>query len=131
MKFNPEGVKGKTATPPHNFFKIMANGYFDITLSVKDANTRIELYEVGQLHIKARCESIAVRKAIKEATDNIRRAWRVELYNECCLFGPHKLTAKQLWGLVDAGYIKQPNDKVIEFKYAELVCWEPGFKGKP
>ena len=22
-KFNPEGVKGKTATPPHNFFKIM------------------------------------------------------------------------------------------------------------
>ena len=22
-KFNPEGVKGKTAKPPHNFFKIM------------------------------------------------------------------------------------------------------------
>lgn len=122
-KFNPEGVKGKITQPPHKIYNFMKYGYFDVTVSVFDAVTMIELYEVKEFGIKARCECVAIRKAKQAATDFIRRQWRVQLYNECCLFGPYKLTAKQLWGLVDAGYIKQPNDKVIEEKSVILNGW--------
>lgn len=114
-KFNPEGVKGRIAQPPHKIFNFMQYGYFDVTVSVKDAVTMIELYEVKEFGIKARCENIAIRKVMQAATDFIRSQWRFKLYDKLCL-GPYKLTAKQLWGLVDAGYIKQPNDKVIEVK---------------
>ncbi len=121
--FNPEGVKGRTAQPPHKIFNFMKYGFFDVTVNVMDANTRIKLYEFGEYHIKARCKSIAIRKGIKAAMDNIHSNWREAMYNECCLFGPHKLTAKQLWGLVDAGIIVEPNDKVVEVASCEMTSW--------
>lgn len=96
---------------------------YDITLSVKDANTRIELYEFSVHQIAARCESIAFRHAKARAVDYIHRVWREELYNKLCLFSEVCLTAKQLKYLVNHGYIKHPNDKVVELKHTEVVAW--------
>lgn len=121
--FNPDGVKGKTAQPHHNFFKIMKYGFFTVTVSVMDANTRVKLYEFTEHQIKARCESIAKRKGTKAAMDYIHRSWRESIYTQYCVFGNHGLTAKQLWWLVDEGLIVEPNDKVVEVKSCELCSW--------
>lgn len=125
--FNPEGVKGRTAQPPHNFYKIMKY-FFDVTVSVMDANTRIELYEFSEPHISAhgpldRAKTSAKRKAIRAAMDSIHRDWRESIYTQYCVFGNHGLTAKQLWWLVDEGLIVEPNDKVVEVKTCECTGW--------
>ena len=96
---------------------------YDITLSVKDANTRIELYEFDEYCIKAQCKSIAIRKAKANLVDRIHKEWRVAMHNKLCLFSEVGLTAKQLNYLIDHGYIKEPNDKVIEVKRVEQTGW--------
>lgn len=125
MKFNPEGVKGKTATPPHNFFKIMKY-VFNVTVSVMDANTRIKLFEFTEYRIEARgpkgrATTTAKRKALRCAMDFIHRQWRVSIYNKCCIFSKQPLTAKQLWWLVNEGLITEPNNRVVEVESCECL----------
>lgn len=121
--FNPEGVKGKTAQPPHKILNFMKYGIYDVTLSVKDADTRIELYEFTEYGIKARCESIAIRKAMSAAVVHNHRVWRGGLFDKLCLSSEVGLTAKQLNFLIDRRYIKEPNDKVIDPKELKLTSW--------
>ena len=109
--FNPDGVKGKTAQPHHNFFKIMQNKSFAVTFIVKDDATQIELYKLTE-YTEARCRCVAIRKATKAALDYIERQWRFEAFSK--YLPKYGITAKQLWAMVDDGLIPIPNDKVVE-----------------
>lgn len=101
----------------------MKYGFYDVTLSVSDANTGIKLYEFNEYHIKARHRSAAISKATGDLVDTIHKDWLTELYNKLCLFDGVGLTATQLKYLVSRGYIKQPKDKVLAVKQAELTSW--------
>lgn len=106
----------------------MKYGFFSVTVSVKDANTKIELYEFTEHQVKAlgplgRAKMVAKAKAKKAAMDFIHRSWRESTYLKYVAFGKHGLTAEQLWWLVDEGLIVEPNDKVVEVKTCELTSW--------
>lgn len=49
--FNPEGVKGKTAQPPHKIFNFMdtQSQAFLATFSIKDAATQIEIFDFNTI----------------------------------------------------------------------------------
>lgn len=76
--FNPEGVKGKTATPPHNFFKIMDTKSIAFTakFDIVDVITGLVLEEYtttvwnrseyrAKLDAKRRVESYTLEKSRK------------------------------------------------------------------
>ena len=147
--FNPEGVKGKTAQPPHKIFNFMAkysitrdkqlSENHTVSVAVKtfdcieDAldtmyrQARRHGYEVTIDNTPdgswGRAKTSAKRKAIRAAMDSIHRHWRESIYTQYCVFGNHGLTAKQLWWLVDEGLIVEPNDKVVEVKTCECTGW--------
>lgn len=99
----------------------MQYGFFSVTLSIKDATTRIELYKFTEHQIKARCESIAIRKAKVIAVDYIHRQWRSWAHDTYC--PRYGITAKQLWHMVDDGVIPIPNDKVVDVAEVEMTSW--------
>lgn len=100
-KFNPEGVKGKTAHPPHKIYNFM-EALFEVTLNVKDVNTQIELPSwtwQGVTNSPWRAERMAIR-AFKGITLEM---WSIRV---CDKYG---LTAKQLKRLVKDSLITPPD----------------------
>lgn len=97
--FNPEGVKGKTAQPPHNFFKIMTNSpAFTATFSIYDAATRIELGEF-KTTVWNRSEYRATLAALRRAESYTLAMSRQSIA------GRYGLTAKQLKSMLQDGVV--------------------------
>lgn len=100
-KFNPEGVKGKAATPPHNFFKIMAKfPKYHVTISVKDANTQIELRQMQHTIIGRGGSERAEWRAIEQAKDFVLEFWARDWW-----YRHYLITATQFDELVKDGMI--------------------------
>lgn len=99
--FNPEGVKGKTAQPPHNFFKIMAKfPSYHVTISVLDAKTQIELRQTHHT-IVGRCDpETAEWRAISEAKNFVLEYWARDWW-----YRHYLITATQFDELVKDGRI--------------------------
>ena len=109
--FNPEGVKGKTAQPPHKIFNFMTKQIFYIDLNVKDVNTQIELPQylwVGVSNSALRAERLA-KAAYK------RMAYRRWFFRTK---GQYGLTAKQLQALIDDKLITPPD--LVEVTVAKI-----------
>ena len=100
--FNPEGVKGKTAQPPHNFFKIMAKfPQYIVSVSIKDANTRIELRKTEHRIIGRGLGSYgAEQKAVEQAKNFVLENWAPSWWHE-----HYGLTAEQFSKLAEDGMI--------------------------
>lgn len=116
-KFNPEGVKGLTAQPPHKIFNFMAaihQTLWTITFNVKDVNTGIELPQYtwqGPLGDKLGSER-AVRKATKALKGLALAKWGWATCDK------YRLTARQLKRLMDDGLITPPD--LVEVTVANI-----------
>lgn len=116
-KFNPEGVKGKTATPPHNFFKIMAANFqiHEVTVSIVDANTQIELARMSHDIIGRGGSERAEWSAIDKTKDIVLEFWARQWWHT-----HYGLTAEQFEKLAEDGRIDPLGSwdfKVVECKY--------------
>ena len=100
--FNPEGVKGRTAQPPHNFFKIMSATFpiYTVTVCIVDANTGIELAQMSHNIIGRGGSLRAESRAIEKAKDVVLQLWARQWWN-----AHYGLTAEQFEKLVDDGRI--------------------------
>ena len=120
-KFNPEGVKGRAAQPPHNFYKIMTQILWIITLNVKDVNTQIELPQWTWQGVRAaRCPQVRVERRAKSAYKNIvLDRWKCD----CC--NNYGLTAKQLRDMIDDHLVTPPDLVEVTVAKAESEPWNP------
>ena len=100
--FNPEGVKGKTAQPPHNFFKIMTKQIFSIEVDVIDVKTGLTVYSYCW-HGESSSIYRAKRRAAKDAKSFALRDWKFRTSSR------YGLTVKQLNTLIDDGLISTAN----------------------
>ena len=117
-KFNPEGVKGRTAQPPHKIFNFMEKQHWTIKLKVVDLNTRIELpswtwYGVSNSQWRAE------RKAIRAYKGLALDRWSAMVCNK------YRLTAKQLERLINDGLITPPDLFEITVAKVESEPWVP------
>lgn len=119
--FNPEGVKGKTAQPPHNFYKIMTQILWTITLNVKDVNTQIELPQWTWQGVRAsKCPQVRVeRRAISAYKNIVLDRWKYDICNE------YGLTAKQLRDMIDDHLVTPPDLVEVTVAKAKWERWAP------
>ena len=122
-KFNPEGVKGKAAQPPHKIFNFMRRQIITITLNVKDINTQIELPNhvwEGETNTALR----AVRAAEFSAQSAAHRRWVKWAKSK------YGVTAEQLYAMFVDGLLQVPN--LVEVKLESIDCLEEAkLKVKP
>lgn len=109
-KFNPEGVKGKTAKPPHKIFNFMKRDIWIVAIKVKHVETQIELEPWTWMGM-ARCRFIAERVAVATYENKVFDGWKRRVCNK---FG---LTATQLDDMIAADVVTKPND-IFDVKIA-------------
>lgn len=111
--FNPEGVKGRTAQPPHKIFNFMQTKKFRVNANIYDVITNVKIKRLS-LTITCRNQNVAMSRGRKKA-ESVALKWVKDAAQK-----RYSLTAEQLDLLVEDGLLSAYNSYAIDVDCYEL-----------